>query len=199
MTSEHANEPSTSTDADLAPFAQLDLDPWMICELRSDHAGETGAVAIYDGILAVAKDPQLRKFAEAHRAGELRHLAFFEAWLPSHAKTRLAPLWKAAGFTLGALPALIGPRAVYLTIDAVETFVEQHYQHQLDHLDRSPDPALRPLRERIAEFQADEVEHRHDAARRRVKTDARWGWFIRTWTGVVAFGSAAGVVVARRV
>ena len=199
MASNQAEHVSASAEATLAPFAQLELDQWMVCELRSDHAGETGAVAIYDGILAVAKDPALRKFAEAHRAGELRHLAFFEAWLPHHAKTRLTRLWQAAGFALGALPALIGPRAVYLTIDAVETFVERHYQHQLDHLDRSPDPTLRPLRERIVEFQAEEVEHRHDARRRRVTTDARWGRVTRTWIGLVGFGSAAGVFVARRI
>jgi ubiquinone biosynthesis monooxygenase Coq7 len=171
----------------------------MICELRSDHAGETGAVAIYDGILAVAKDPDLRRFAEAHRAAELHHLAFFEAWLPHHAKTRLAPLWRAAGFALGALPALIGPGAAYLTIDAVETFVEEHYQHQLIHLDRSPDPTLRPLRDRLAEFQADEIEHRHDASRRRVSPNARRTWVTQAWTALVGLGSAAGVFVARRI
>lgn len=199
MAFDHAEHDSSSVDADVAPFAQLDLDPWIICELRSNHAGETGAVAIYDGILALARDPQLRRFAEGHRAAELRHLAFFESWLPRHVKTRLAPLWRAAGFTLGALPALIGPRAVYLTIDAVETFVEQHYQHQLTHLDRSPDPALRPLRDRIAEFQADEVDHRHDASGRRVNPNTRWAWVTRAWTALVGFGSAAGVFLARRI
>ena len=67
-------------------------------EMRSNHAGELGAVWIYRGVLAVTRDPALRAFAEEHGRTEAAHLAFFEAGLPSGGKTRLAPLWRVMGF-----------------------------------------------------------------------------------------------------
>lgn len=36
-----------------------------------------------------------------------------------------------AARTLGFLPAVLGPRALYWTIASVETFVEEHYQEQV--------------------------------------------------------------------
>jgi ubiquinone biosynthesis monooxygenase Coq7 len=46
-------------------------------ELRSDHAGETGAIYIYKGIIAVAtlrQDIELLHFAKNHGATEAEHL-----------------------------------------------------------------------------------------------------------------------------
>jgi len=100
-------------------------------DLRSDHAGETGAVFIYRGILSCTRDSTLREFATEHLATEQRHLAFFEQWVPASLKRRLIPLWKLAGWLLGALSLLGGKRGVFLTIEAVETFVVSHYLEQL--------------------------------------------------------------------
>ena len=58
-------------------------------DLRSDHAGETGAVMIYKGILAVSHDPALRSFACTHLKTEQKHLALFDSWLPKEDKSRL--------------------------------------------------------------------------------------------------------------
>jgi demethoxyubiquinone hydroxylase (CLK1/Coq7/Cat5 family) len=104
-------------------------------DLRSDHAGETGAVQIYRGILAVSRDPAVRAFAEHHLATESRHLEVIEALRPAVPRSRLLPLWRPAGWLTGALPALAGPRAVYATIAAVETFVDRHYGEQIDAID----------------------------------------------------------------
>ena len=70
-------------------------------DLRSDHAGEAGAVFIYRGILSCTRDSALREFATEHLATEQRHLAFFEQWLPASLKSRLIPLWKLAGWPVG--------------------------------------------------------------------------------------------------
>jgi demethoxyubiquinone hydroxylase (CLK1/Coq7/Cat5 family) len=96
-------------------------------ELRTDHAGETGAVMIYHGILAVSRDPALRAFASHHLATEQRHLADIEKVVPKRWRSRLLPLWRLSGWLTGALPAFVGARATYATIQAVETFVDRHY------------------------------------------------------------------------
>jgi len=108
-----------------------DLPRWVVADLRTDHAGEVGAVCIYLGVLRVARDPRLRDFAQHHLATEQKHLQTIESWLPVVHHSRLLPVWRLAGFLTGALPALLGPRAVYATIEAVETFVDQHYAQQV--------------------------------------------------------------------
>lgn len=173
-------------------FRAVAGDAWLVAELRSDHAGEYGAVIIYDAILAISRDPDVRAFAARHRVTEREHLAFFEDLLPRRQRTRLLPLWRVMAWTLGALAALGGPRAVYTTIVAVETFVEGHYQRQIDAL--AERPALAPLRERLREFCNDEVEHRDDAGLRH----AGRGPLARYWSRLIDAGSRAAVAVARR-
>mgnify|MGYP006232639941 FL=1 len=62
--------------------------------LRSDHAGEVGAVFIYKGILSVAKDPELLEFSKRHLATEQAHLRKIEDVLPKNKRSRLVFLWK---------------------------------------------------------------------------------------------------------
>lgn len=167
--------------------------PDILADLRSDHAGETGAVMIYRGILAVARDPELRTFASAHLETEARHLCLLDELLPRGERSRLLPIWRVAGFLTGFLPALFGPRAVYATIDAVETFVDEHYEEQIRKLSAEGEGGA--LRAVLLACQADEVHHR-DEARAAAAGDA--GLFIRAWTLAVAAGSAAAVAAARR-
>jgi ubiquinone biosynthesis monooxygenase Coq7 len=170
------------------------LPDWLLRELRSDHAGETGAVYIYRGILAFVRDPQLRAFAEEHLETEEVHVGAFEGWLEARHKSILIPLWRIAGWTLGALSLLGGRRGVFVTIEAVETFVVEHYQQQLDSIGNNE--ALVGVRDMLARFMHDEDHHREDAAQRKV---SEAGFFARLWAGVVGGGSAGAVVVSRRV
>jgi demethoxyubiquinone hydroxylase (CLK1/Coq7/Cat5 family)/predicted DCC family thiol-disulfide oxidoreductase YuxK len=176
-------------------------------ELRTDHAGETGAVMIYRGILAVARDPALRAFAEHHLATEQRHLVELEQAVPPRWRSRLLPLWRLSGWLTGALPACVGPRVVYATIEAVETFVDRHYADQVSMIDRelasaptgSPDAdgraaALRSLQPLLESCRLDEVAHRDDAGSR---WDGRRSPALALWRGVVARGSSAAVGVCR--
>jgi len=167
--------------------------PGLIGDLRSDHAGETGAVAIYLGILAVSRDPAVRRFAVAHLATEREHLARLGALLPRGRRSLLLPIWRVAGWLTGALPALAGPRAVYATIDAVETFVDHHYEEQVRKLpEHGPAGALRAL---LVACQADEVDHRDQA---RAADTAPAGRLTRAWQWLVGTGSALAVTAARR-
>ncbi|WP_027285646.1 demethoxyubiquinone hydroxylase family protein [Rubritepida flocculans] len=166
---------------------------WLIAELRSDHAGETGAVMIYRGILALCRDAELRRFAERHMATEQGHLRLLEEVLPPARRSRLLPLWRVAGWLTGAIPALFGPRAVYATIDSVESFVDHHYQQQLDRLDAE---AIFPeLRAMLAKCQEEEVHHRDEA---RERHGGVVGAVLRGWGALVGWGSEAAVAAARR-
>jgi len=181
-------------------------------ELRTDHAGETGAVMIYRGVLAVTRNPALREFAQHHLETERRHLVLVEEWVPSRLRSWLLPLWRVSGWLTGALPACFGPRAVYATIQAVETFVDQHYAAQIklidDLLQQASDDRknneaaaervneLQSLRELLEQCRLDEVAHRDDAA-------GRWnghaGVLLHVWRWIVAQGSEAAVGVCRYV
>lgn len=175
-------------------FESLPLSPSLVAELRSDHAGEAGAVQIYRGILAITRDRTVEEFAQSHLRGELRHLAFFEQWLPKRHRSSLLPVWQAAGWLLGAGSALFGRAAVFHTIVAVETFVERHY---LDQIERMRDePELARLSGVLHEFCRDEVHHRDDAHSRVAVPD---GLLARCWAYFVTQGSMLGVWIARRV
>ena len=171
-----------------------DLPLWLRRDLRSDHAGETGAVYIYRGILAVSRDDTLRAFALEHLATEERHLAAFEQWMAPGDQSALIPLWRLAGWTLGALATLGGRRGVFLTIEAVETFVVSHYRAQLEAI--GDDAALAGIATMLAAFMHDEDHHREDAQQRHA---VETGYLGRLWATVVGSGSAGAVVVSRRV
>jgi ubiquinone biosynthesis monooxygenase Coq7 len=165
---------------------------WLLAELRSDHAGEAGAVMIYRGILAASKDPGVRRFAHHHLETELEHLTLMEQLLPQSSRTALLPLWRMMGWLTGALPALFGANAVYATIDAVETFVDTHYQEQVDRLD--PEGKFRALRELLVRCQQDEIAHRDEA---RQLACSKRGLLLACWQWLVGAGSLTAVRVAR--
>lgn len=166
----------------------------LVSDLRTDHAGEIGAVMIYRGILATTRDAAVRGLAQGHLVTEAAHLAAIEQLLPPRHRSRLLPLWRAAGWLTGALPAWVGPRAVYATIEAVETFVDHHCSEQIEAIDRL-DPAraqapLQALRAQLHAFRADEIDHRDDAAARFDCQAAPSSHLLRLWIRVVGAGRA---------
>ncbi|MFN3370620.1 MAG: demethoxyubiquinone hydroxylase family protein [Sphingomonadaceae bacterium] len=130
--------------------------------IRVDHAGEYGAARIYAGQLAVmgTRHPAAAEIARM-AAQEERHLEAFDRLIVERRvrPTLLMPLWHAAGFALGAASALVGPKAAMAVTAAVETEIDRHYAEQRDRL-AGDDPELEAM---IADFQADELEHRDTA------------------------------------
>ena len=167
---------------------------WLERELRSDHAGETGAVAIYRGILSASRCSEVRRFAARHLQAEKRHLAVLRELLPHDQRSRLLPVWAAAGFLTGALPSLFGRRAVYATVEAVETFVDSHYGQQISRL--HDNERWLEVRMALERCHQDELSHRDEA--RHLGAGAR-GIVLRVWLRAVAVGSAIGVAIARRI
>ena len=167
----------------------------VLADLRTDHAGEVGAVFFYQGVLQFARDPVLRAFAEHHLVTEQKHLLLITGWLPTAEYSSLLPLWRLAGFLTGALPALFGSKAVYATIEAVETFVNHHYEDQIRALDSHPE--LSDLRQTLLDCQADEVAHRDEAAAALGST--RPNLVLRAWCIMVGVGSKAAVSLIRHI
>ncbi|MBI1276306.1 demethoxyubiquinone hydroxylase family protein [bacterium] len=133
--------------------------------MRVNQAGEYGAVRIYKGQLAALrrrKDPESRKavkLIEQMLEQERMHLDYFNKALPAQRirPTALQPLWHVGGFLLGAATAALGPKAAMACTVAVEEVIGQHYGEQLEKMDAaSPE-----LKQQLAKFQADELEH-HD-------------------------------------
>ena len=134
--------------------------------IRVDHAGEHGAVRIYDGQLAVFdKIPGMEKTAALIRhmaEQEEEHLTHFDGLVVERniRPTAFGPLWDVAGFTLGAVTALMGEKAAMACTAAVETEIDAHYAAQLDELENGADDDLRTT---IEKFRADEAAHRDTA------------------------------------
>lgn len=131
--------------------------------LRVDQAGEYGATRIYAGQLAVLRSNSPAAKLVARMSGqEQRHLDRFNRLMIERGvrPTALQPVWHAAGFALGAVTALISEEAAMACTEAVETEIDKHYSEQLAALgDEDAELAAD-----IAEFRADELEHR-DVAR----------------------------------
>ena len=165
---------------------------WLTAELRSNHAGELGAVMIYRGILAVSTDPVLRAFAEEHLATEQQHLQTMESLLSPQKRSRLQWPWSVAGWAIGALPALISNQWVYATIQTVETFVDAHYRQQIARL--QTERPTNPITDILEQCRADEVMHLQDAAAR---VDGNLSLALTIWLKAVDLGSRSAVAVAR--
>ena len=174
----------------------MSLDTYINQELRSDHAGEVGAVQIYRGIKAVALlrgDLELMRFADAHGAVEQQHLTMMEKLVPAEQRSRLQTPWQIAGWLTGAVPALFGRNTVYSTIQAVETFVNHHYQQQIDILSERVEH--NDITDVLIKFQADEVHHRADPGSRGVNTNP----LLSAGCGMIGIGSRAAVAICRRI
>lgn len=123
----------------------------LIAAIRSDQAGETGAVWIYRAMRLMNRHADIRPLLDEHAEQEARHLAAINAILPWRYRSRLLPLWRVAGWTTGMIAALGGRSWTLATIAAVEAFVDRHYQEQIDQLSALSARAARDsARERLA-------------------------------------------------
>lgn len=135
--------------------------------IRVDHAGEYGAVRIYEGQLAVlASRPGAKKSVTAIRRmarQEQDHLKAFDALINARRvrPTALTPVWHVAGFALGAATALLGEKAAMACTAAVEEVIDKHYAAQIERIEGDDE-----LKSRIEAFRADEIEHRDEALAR---------------------------------
>lgn len=128
--------------------------------LRVNHAGEYGAVRIYEGQLAVLGKTKSAPLIQHMAEQEEVHLAKFDELLAERRvrPTALLPLWHMAGFALGAGTALLGEKAAHACTVAVEETIDRHYAAQVDWLDEEGDEP--ELRDTFEKFRLEELEHR---------------------------------------
>ena len=133
--------------------------------IRVDQAGEFGAVRIYEGQLSVLRKsacaPVILRMADQ----EKHHLETFDAMLVERQvrPTILGPLWRVAGFALGAATALMGEKAAMACTVAVEEVIDEHYQQQSERLSGDTHQDEPMLKSTIDEFRAEELQHRDTA------------------------------------
>ena len=133
--------------------------------IRVDHAGERGAIKIYEGQLLALKtikqDNDLKDKIEEMKEQEKEHLEYFEKEIQKRKikPTYLLPVWDLMGVALGFGSALLGKKAAMLCTASVEEVIEDHYQSQLKKIGDDE----KDLKEKIEKFKADEVEHKNMA------------------------------------
>ena len=130
--------------------------------IRVDHAGERGAVKIYEGQLlalnTLVKNENLKKTIEEMKVHEKEHCDFFEKEIKKRniKPTKFLPLWDLLGVGLGFGSTLLGKKAAMLCTASVEEVIDKHYQNQIDQLDSSE----KDLKRKIIKFREDELHHK---------------------------------------
>ena len=130
--------------------------------IRVDHAGERGAVKIYEGQLlalnTLVKDENLKKTIEEMKVHEKEHCEFFEKEIRKRKirPTKLLPLWDLLGVGLGFGSTLLGKKAAMLCTASVEEVIDKHYLNQIEQLG----PNEKDLKKKIIKFREDELHHK---------------------------------------
>ncbi len=138
-------------------------DPIKVEEfIRVDHAGERGAIKIYEGQLlalnTLIKDENLKKTINEMKCHEKEHFEYFENEIKKRniKPTKLLPLWDLMGIGLGFGCTILGKKAAMLCTASVEEVIDKHYLNQINQLASDE----KDLKEKIKKFREDEMHHR---------------------------------------
>tara|TARA_B100000902_G_C26982001_1_gene750735 strand:+ start:235 stop:765 length:531 start_codon:yes stop_codon:yes gene_type:complete len=130
--------------------------------IRVDHAGERGAVKIYEGQLLALntfiKNDDLKKTIEEMKVHEKEHCEFFENEIKKRKiePTKFLPLWDLLGIGLGFGSTILGKKAAMLCTASVEEVIDEHYQNQINQLGSDE----KELKNKIIKFREDELHHK---------------------------------------
>ena len=133
--------------------------------IRVDHAGERGAIKIYEGQLLALKtfkqDEFLKKKIEEMKEHEKEHYEYFDDEIKKRniQPTKLLPLWDLMGVALGFGTAMLGKKATMLCTASVEEVIEEHYKNQIKKIGNDEEV----LRKKIEKFRNDESNHKNIA------------------------------------
>jgi ubiquinone biosynthesis monooxygenase Coq7 len=133
--------------------------------IRVDHAGERGAIKIYEGQLLALntfiKDDKLKKIIEEMKVHEKEHCDYFENEIKKRniSPTKFLPLWDILGVSLGFGSTILGKKAAMLCTASVEEVIDEHYSNQITQIKDDE----KKLRQKIIKFRKDELHHKHIA------------------------------------
>lgn len=176
---------------------QTVLDQRIAEMIRVDHAGEFGAVQIYRGQRAVfdrieSKAHAARLIADMEE-GEQEHLKTFDKLMVERGvrPTLMAPVWRVAGFGLGAVTALMGEQAAHACTEAVEEVIEEHYGRQSEEL-RGVDSELKHVVDR---FREEEIAHKQTAIAQGARSAPGYG----VLSTVIKIGCRAAIRLSEKI
>ena len=133
--------------------------------IRVDHAGERGAIKIYEGQLLALntfkKNEKLKKMIQDMKEHEKEHFEYFEKEIQKRKikPTIFLPLWDLLGVALGFGTTMINEKAAMLCTASVEEVIDNHYKNQLDKLGEDE----KELKKNISRFRDEEIEHKNTA------------------------------------
>ena len=165
--------------------------------IRVDHAGERGAIKIYEGQLLALKtikqDEALKDKIEEMKEQEKEHLQYFEKEIQKRKikPTYLLPLWDVMGVALGFGTVLLGKKAAMLCTASVEEVIEDHYENQLKKIGNDEID----LKAKIEKFKEDEVNHKNIA----YETGATNKGLYSVMDKVIKTGSRIAITISEKI
>ena len=165
--------------------------------IRVDHAGERGAIKIYEGQLlalnTIVKNDELKKKIEEMQIHEREHCNYFEKEIKKRniKPTKFLPLWDLLGVGLGFGSTLIGKKAAMLCTASVEEVIDGHYQNQINQLKNDE----KELKSKIAKFRNDELSHKDIA----YKEGATKEGFYSIMDKIIKTGSKIAIGISEKI
>ncbi len=165
--------------------------------IRVDHAGERGAIKIYEGQLlalnTIVKNEELKKKIEEMQIHEREHCDYFEKEIKRRniKPTKFLPLWDLLGVGLGFGSTLIGKKAAMLCTASVEEVIDQHYQNQINQLKNDE----KELKSKIIKFRDDELQHKNIA----YKEGATKKGFYSIMDKIIKTGSKIAIGISEKI
>ena len=164
--------------------------------IRVDHAGERGAIKIYEGQLIALntfyKDEKLKNLIESMKIHEEEHSEFFEKEIDKRniKPTRFIKIWDLLGITLGFGSTLLGKKAAMLCTASVEEVIDKHYQSQIDQIG---DDEIE-LKKKIIKFRDDELLHKDIAFEEGASKEGFYGIL----DGIIKTGSKIAIKISKK-
>jgi len=165
--------------------------------IRVDHAGERGAVKIYEGQLlalnTIIKNDHLKKTIEEMKVHETEHCQFFESEIKKRniKPTKFLPLWDLLGVGLGFGSTLLGKKAAMLCTASVEEVIDKHYLNQINQLG----PEEKELKKKITKFREDELHHKDIAYEEGASKDG----FYLIMDKIIKTGSKIAINISEKI
>ena len=165
--------------------------------IRVDHAGERGAIKIYEGQLLALnlfiKDNKLKEMIQEMKDHEKEHLEFFDNEIKKRKikPTKLLPLWDLLGVGLGFGSAMMGKKATMMCTASVEEVIDGHYQNQINQIQSDE----KNLKEKIKKFREDELDHKDIAYENGANKDCIYYFFDK----IIKTGSKIAISLSEKI
>ena len=165
--------------------------------IRVDHAGERGAIKIYEGQLlalnTIVKNNDLKGTIEQMKEHEIEHCEFFEKEIKKRKikPTRFLKLWDLLGLGLGFGTTVLGREAAMLCTASVEEVIQDHYANQIDQLEEDE----KELKQKIVKFRDDEIDHKNIAYKEGATKEGLYSVFDK----IIKTGSKLAINISKEI